>query len=129
MDLGLKGKVALVTGSGLGNGRGIIKLFAAEGCNVIVNDLAPNAEQRKKWLDAHHRGSLEELVGKEMAQRMGAGIPPGEATAMECRKLGVEAEFIPANVTNYGEVQEMIKKGIERFGKIDILVNNAGGAV
>jgi NAD(P)-dependent dehydrogenase (short-subunit alcohol dehydrogenase family) len=41
MDLGLKGKVALVTGSGsqIGFGKAIALTLAREGCNVIVADL------------------------------------------------------------------------------------------
>lgn len=46
MDLGLKDKVALVTGAGQGMGRGIALALAAEGCNIIVNDL--NAEAATK---------------------------------------------------------------------------------
>jgi NAD(P)-dependent dehydrogenase (short-subunit alcohol dehydrogenase family) len=41
MDLGLKGKVALVTGAGsqVGFGKGIALTLAREGCDVIVNDV------------------------------------------------------------------------------------------
>lgn len=39
MDLFLKGKVAIVTGSGLGIGRVSILTLAAEGANVVVNDI------------------------------------------------------------------------------------------
>ena len=35
----LKGKVAIVTGSGLGIGRGIACRLSAEGCKVVVNGL------------------------------------------------------------------------------------------
>src|SRR5437762_897171 len=36
MDLGLKGKIALVTGSSRGIGRGIALALAAEGCDVML---------------------------------------------------------------------------------------------
>ena len=41
MDLGLKGKVALVTGAGsqIGFGKGIALTLAREGCDIIVNDV------------------------------------------------------------------------------------------
>src|SRR5580704_6104548 len=36
MDLGLKGKIALVTGSSRGIGRGVALGLAAEGCDVML---------------------------------------------------------------------------------------------
>ncbi|NEP55427.1 MAG: SDR family NAD(P)-dependent oxidoreductase, partial [Moorea sp. SIO3C2] len=36
MDLGLKGKIALVTASSRGMGRAIAEGLAAEGCQVII---------------------------------------------------------------------------------------------
>ncbi|HSW57963.1 MAG TPA: SDR family oxidoreductase [Dehalococcoidales bacterium] len=41
MDLGLKGKVALVTGAGSQNGfgKGICLLLASEGCDIIASDI------------------------------------------------------------------------------------------
>ena len=41
MELGLRGKVALVTGAGsqIGFGKAIALALAREGCDIIVNDL------------------------------------------------------------------------------------------
>src|SRR5690348_2663542 len=38
IDLGLQGKRALVTGAGVGIGRGIARWLAAAGCDVVVAD-------------------------------------------------------------------------------------------
>jgi 3-oxoacyl-[acyl-carrier protein] reductase len=46
----LKGKTAIVTGSGSGFGEGIAVRFGAEGANVVVNDL--NEEGGKRVVDA-----------------------------------------------------------------------------
>jgi 3-oxoacyl-[acyl-carrier protein] reductase len=44
VDLNLKGKVALVTGSGRGIGAAMVRAYAAEGARVVVNDInADNA--------------------------------------------------------------------------------------
>lgn len=47
-------------------------------------------------------------------------------TLEELRAMGVEAEVYLADVTQEAEVNAMVEKVLERFGRIDILVNNAG---
>ncbi|MEL0129914.1 MAG: SDR family NAD(P)-dependent oxidoreductase, partial [Betaproteobacteria bacterium] len=42
----LEKKVAIVTGGGSGFGEGISKRFAAEGCQVIVNDINVDGGER-----------------------------------------------------------------------------------
>jgi NAD(P)-dependent dehydrogenase (short-subunit alcohol dehydrogenase family) len=42
-------------------------------------------------------------------------------------ETGGEVLAVPCDVRNYQEVENVISKGIERFGNIDVLVNNAAG--
>ncbi len=51
-----------------------------------------------------------------------------EAVAEAIQKTGREALAVPTDVANKSEVQSMVRKTLERFGKVDILVNNAGVA-
>ena len=50
----------------------------------------------------------------------------GDALTRELRDLGVEAEFIRADVRHEDEVRHLIDKAVARFGLIDVAVNNAG---
>jgi NAD(P)-dependent dehydrogenase (short-subunit alcohol dehydrogenase family) len=50
----------------------------------------------------------------------------GEALVDELRSLGAEAEFVQADVRNEDEVQRLIDRTVERFGRLDAAVNNAG---
>jgi NAD(P)-dependent dehydrogenase (short-subunit alcohol dehydrogenase family) len=95
MDLKLKDKVALVTGTGsqIGYGKGIALNLAREGCDIIVADV-----------------DLE-------------GAPK---TAGEIEALGRQALVVKVDVTNRTQVDDMVKRALDKFGKIDILVNNAG---
>ncbi len=47
-------------------------------------------------------------------------------TAEEARALGRHAVALKVDVTNRDEVERMVAKALEEFGKVDILVNNAG---
>ena len=61
MDLGLKGKVALVTGAGsqIGFGKGTAMILAEEGCDIVVNDLdIEGAEQTAAEIKALGRQSI-----------------------------------------------------------------------
>jgi len=95
MDLGLKGKVAIVTGAGRGIGRQIALTLAGERAKVAVSDFY---EDRAK------------------------------AVADEIKVAGGEATGVKADVTNLEEVTAMVKKVVEKWGRIDILCNNAGNA-
>lgn len=47
-------------------------------------------------------------------------------TVEELRQLGVKAELFMADVSQEADVNTMVEKVIEQFGRVDILVNNAG---
>jgi NAD(P)-dependent dehydrogenase (short-subunit alcohol dehydrogenase family) len=50
----------------------------------------------------------------------------GEETAQAIRDTGGKAIFIKADVSQEDEVQHMVARSIDAFGRIDILYNNAG---
>src|SRR3984957_1940537 len=60
-----------------------------------------------------------------------AGRDAGKAaTALAAlRALGVEAEFIAADVTKKSQCLALIEQAEARFGRVDILVNNAGTSI
>jgi 3-oxoacyl-[acyl-carrier protein] reductase len=50
----------------------------------------------------------------------------GEQTRREVKSRGRMALFVPVDVANRGEVQNMVDQVLGAWGRIDILVNNAG---
>ena len=50
----------------------------------------------------------------------------GTVLAKELRSLGVEAEFIKADVRREDDVRNLVDQTVARFGRLDVAVNNAG---
>lgn len=51
-----------------------------------------------------------------------------ESTAAEIRTLGRKSIAVPTDVRDNAQVEAMVKKTMDEFGRVDILVNNAGGS-
>ena len=65
--------------------------------------------------------------------RAGAKVVVADISLEDCQKVvdeikkaKGEALAVKCNVTKKEEVEEMVKKAVEKFGKVDILINNAG---
>lgn len=57
---------------------------------------------------------------------VGRNTEKGKNIEQEIISTGAKAAFIQCDVSNAEEVQKMVEKAVETFGKIDILFNNAG---
>jgi NAD(P)-dependent dehydrogenase (short-subunit alcohol dehydrogenase family) len=99
-DLG--GKVALVTGAGgeRGLGRAIAVRLAKEGADVVVNDVVSRPPGSAAW----------------------AGIP---AVVQEIEALGRRSIGVVVDVSDAKQVDGLVRRCLDEFGRIDILVNNA----
>jgi NAD(P)-dependent dehydrogenase (short-subunit alcohol dehydrogenase family) len=56
----------------------------------------------------------------------GRRVEEGRQLAAELSALGVEAEFIQADVRFEDEVRNLVDGAVARFGRLDVAVNNAG---
>ena len=96
MDLGLAGKVAVITGSSRGLGLAAARALSAEGAHVVLSA----------------RG--EDQLAHAAAQVRAAAV------------AGAEVLAIAADVSTEDGVRAVIDGAVERFGGLDVLVNNVG---
>lgn len=98
----MAGRAVLVTGAGRGIGREIALLMAAEGADVVVNDLGASLD--------------------------GAGADEGPAAEVVAaiKDAGGRAVLNADNVADPKGAERMIEAALDAFGRIDAVVNNAG---
>ncbi len=98
----LEGKVAIVTGSGRGIGRGIAKLMASEGAKVVVVD--PGAD----------------LDGS------GGTYAIADSVVEEIKAEGGDAVACYQSVSSMEGGEAIVQQAIDSYGKLDIVVTCAG---
>lgn len=98
----LDGKTVVVTGAGRGIGREIALLAAAEGANVVVNDL----------------GAAPDGSGAETA--------PANEVVEEIRAQGGNAIANGDDVSTSQSAARIVEAALDSFGRVDAVVNNAG---
>jgi len=109
MESSLKGKTAIITGSGkkTGIGYAIAKKIASRGCNIIIADYGSD-----KDLNADLKtGSMDEM--QQIAQELG-------------EDYGVYTLAVHVDVTSSDAIDRMVSVIKEQIETIDILCNNAG---
>src|SRR3981081_2676336 len=97
MDLGLRGKTAIVAAARKGLGKGVALALAVEGANVV------------------------------MFSRNEASIRAAAAEVQAAAGEGSQVLGLAADVTRPVDLERVVNTAVERFGGVDILFNNAGG--
>ena len=105
----LAGKVAIVTGSGRAKGLGeaMARRLAAEGCRVVASDIGA---ARGAEIPADAIGSNAEL----------------ERIVADIRAAGGEAIGVTCDVLEERQVEALVARAVQQYGRLDVMVNNAG---
>jgi 3-oxoacyl-[acyl-carrier protein] reductase len=125
MSEALKGKTAVVTGSGQGIGRAIAIGLAKEGARVVTNNRKP-ASTSHAILTDEQVASMEKERKDWFVHETEAITGDAETTAQTIRDAGGEAEAFFGDITDFNVAGKLIQKAVDSFGGIDILVNVAG---
>jgi 3-oxoacyl-[acyl-carrier protein] reductase len=98
MDLGLKEKVAIITGSSRGLGLASARALLEEGCNVVISA----------------RGALRLSAAADELRHDAAP--------------GARVHAVQVDVTTQEGLDQLFDETLSAFGGLDVLVNNVGGA-
>ena len=116
IEIDLSGRVALVTGGSRGLGRADALTLGRAGADVVIADIQIESDS----------GEEAERFGPIAQAARAQGFVYAEQTAQEIQGLGRRAAAIKCDVTDRGQVDEVVRRTVDEFGSVDILVNNAG---
>lgn len=105
----LEGKVAAITGGTTGIGRAIALEYIRQGCNVAINHLGLERDEK-------HKISLFEEAAELKAEKI-----EGETIS----KAGDLLEVV-GDVTKADTGTNLVESAVQKWGKLDIFVANAG---
>jgi NAD(P)-dependent dehydrogenase (short-subunit alcohol dehydrogenase family) len=100
----LEGRVAIVTGGSSGIGRGIALRLAEAGATVVSADL-----QREPRSGSHFQTEVTTPTDELVTER-----------------FGVQSLYVDTDTSDPADVDALIGRTVEEYGRIDVLVNNAG---
>lgn len=95
-------RTVIITGAARGLGRAYALAFAAEGANVVVNDIGTS------------------LAGE------GRDVSASEAVVREIVAAGGKAVANHEDVADWDGAGRLVRAAVEAFGDLDVVVNNAG---
>ncbi len=147
MDLGIKGKVALVFGAGGGLGSAIAKALAAEGAELVVADIDEVAalatansivseggkatELRWDLADLssidHHVGTIERLCGKVDILVNNTGGPPPAPVSNQDPQLW--QQYFQSMVLSVIAITDRILPGMRSAGWGRIVTSTSSGVI
>ncbi len=121
----LRGKVAVVTGSGQGIGRAIAIGMALEGAKVVTNNRKAGSTG-----NAFLSHTMLEALGQEKKEwflkETGEISGDAETTEAAIRQAGGEATHFFGDISDFQTAAKLIDLAVETYGSVDILVNVAG---
>lgn len=103
----LDGRIAMITGGARGQGRAHAVTLAAAGADIVVCDIAEPIES--------------------VPYALSSAADLAETVAL-VEKAGRRCLAVPADVRRPAELDAVVARAVEEFGRIDILLANAGVA-
>ncbi|ADP82074.1 short-chain dehydrogenase/reductase SDR [Pseudofrankia inefficax] len=121
----LAGKVAVVTGSGMGAAKGIAVGLAREGARVVTNNRKPGSVGLSAWANSDDTESLLTDDDRRLIESLS-----GDARTTADQIVAEGGEAVPF-FGDPGDVEvagALVQTAVETWGRVDILVNGAAGS-